>query len=58
VRDDVIARHLDLKGLHVVAKAGDAIERASLGIVAKFHIRLFLKDSAAAIVLSGLSRRP
>ena len=37
MRDDVVARHIEPERLQVVAKSGDAVERASFGVIAEFH---------------------
>ena len=52
VRDDVVAWHLEAERLQIVAKAGDTIERANLGIVTELHFLLpSCRDGAAAIRL-------
>ena len=38
MRDDVVARHVEPERLHVITKSGDAVERASFGIIAEFHV--------------------
>ena len=58
MRDDVVARHLDSEGLQVIAKARDAVKRASLGIVAEFHVLCLLYQIALYCPLRAASHKP